>query len=48
MQGSAILDLPDRVEVAMGQILSWPASNDPLLNVPVLRTGTYPLDGDGL
>ena len=46
VQGSAILDLPDRVEVAMGQILSWPASNDPLLNVPVLRTGTYPAGDD--
>jgi putative ABC transport system permease protein len=26
----------------MGQILSWPLDDDPLLNVPVLRTGTYP------
>jgi putative ABC transport system permease protein len=42
VQGSVILDLPGRVEVAMGQILSWPAGDDPLLNVPVLRTGTYP------
>ncbi len=42
VQGSAILDLPNRDEVAMGQILSWPADDAPLLNVPVLRTGTYP------
>jgi putative ABC transport system permease protein len=46
VQGSAILDLPGRVEVAMGQILSWPAGDDPLLNVPVLRTGTYPAGPD--
>jgi putative ABC transport system permease protein len=30
----AILDLPERDEVAMGQILSWPLDDDPLLNVP--------------
>lgn len=42
VQGAAILDLPGRAEVAMGQILSWPADDTPLLNVPVLRTGTYP------
>jgi putative ABC transport system permease protein len=42
VQGVAILDLPERDEVAMGQILSWPLDDDPLLNVPVLRTGTYP------
>jgi putative ABC transport system permease protein len=42
VQGVAILDLPGRDEVAMGQILSWPVDDDPLLNVPVLRTGTYP------
>jgi putative ABC transport system permease protein len=42
VRGMAILDLPGRAEVAMGQILSWPADDAPLLNVPVLRTGTYP------
>ncbi|WP_425072777.1 ABC transporter permease [Sagittula sp. S175] len=42
VQGLATLDLPNRDEVAMGQFLSWPADNDPLLNVPLLKTGTYP------
>jgi len=42
VQGIAVLDLPGRVETALGQFLSWPASNDPLLNVPILRSGIYP------
>ncbi|NKX44845.1 FtsX-like permease family protein [Roseicyclus persicicus] len=42
VQGMAVLDLPGRVAVAMGQMLSWPADDDPLLNVPILRTGLYP------
>jgi len=42
VQGLAILDLPGRADLAMGQILSWPEGNDPLLNVPVLRSGLYP------
>jgi putative ABC transport system permease protein len=46
VQGAAILDLPGRDEVAMGQILSWPVDDAPLLNVPVLRTGTYPAAPD--
>ncbi|MGP1356776.1 ABC transporter permease [Roseicyclus sp.] len=46
VRGMAILDLPGREEVAMGQILSWPADDAPLLNVPVLRTGTYPAAPD--
>jgi putative ABC transport system permease protein len=46
VRGMAILDLPGRAEVAMGQILSWPADDAPLLNVPVLRTGTYPAAPD--
>jgi ABC-type lipoprotein export system ATPase subunit len=46
VQGVAVLDLPGRPEVAMGQILSWPADDAPLLNVPVLTTGTYPTRGD--
>jgi putative ABC transport system permease protein len=27
VQGAAVLDLPGRVEVAMGQILSWPVDD---------------------
>ncbi|MDG4648008.1 FtsX-like permease family protein [Roseibacterium sp. SDUM158017] len=42
VEGAAILDLPGREEVAMGRILSWPADDAPLLNAPVLQTGTYP------
>ncbi len=42
VQGLAILDLPDRVETAMGQFLSWPESNEPLMNLPILRSGIYP------
>jgi len=42
VQGLAILDLPWRADLAMGQILSWPEGDDPLLNVPVLRSGLYP------
>jgi len=42
VQGMAILDLPDRAELAMGQLLSWPADGDPLLNLPILRRGLPP------
>lgn len=40
--GSVILDLPGRVETAVGQILSLPASGEPRLNVPLLRSGRFP------
>ena len=46
VQGIAILDLPGREAVAMGQFLGWPESNDPLLNVPILRAGIYPSGQD--
>jgi putative ABC transport system permease protein len=42
VQGMAVLDLPDRTELAMGQLLSWPAGGDPLLNLPILRRGLPP------
>ena len=42
VQGMAVLDLPDRVDLAMGQLLSWPSGNDPLLNEPILRRGLPP------
>ncbi len=42
VQGLAVLDLPQRAELAMGDILSWPEDDTPLLNVPILRTGLYP------
>jgi putative ABC transport system permease protein len=39
----AVLDLPGRVRVATGRILSLPADGAvPLLNVPILRSGDWP------
>jgi putative ABC transport system permease protein len=46
VEGSVILDLPGRDEVAMGRVLSWPVDDAPLLNVPVLQNGTYPARPD--
>nr|MCU0912098.1 ABC transporter permease [Paracoccaceae bacterium] len=40
--GSAILDLPERVETAAGRILSLPPDGLPRLNTPILRSGTLP------
>lgn len=45
--GNVILDLPDRTAVATGRILSWPENDVPLLNVPLLRSGTPPRPGRG-
>src|SRR6056297_3568139 len=42
VQGMALLDIPGRTETAIGQFLSWPESDAPLLNVPILRAGVYP------
>lgn len=42
VQGIAVLDLPERVETALGQFISWPDTHDPLLNVPLLRAGVAP------
>ena len=42
VSGFAILDIEGRVESAVGHVLSWPEDNDPLLNVPLLRSGDYP------
>lgn len=41
-EGLVTLDLPGRVETAVGQIISLPASGDMLLNVPILRSGRIP------
>ncbi|MDW4548368.1 FtsX-like permease family protein [Defluviimonas sp. D31] len=41
-EGMVMLDLPGREEVAVGQILSLPASGEPLLNLPILRSGRLP------
>ncbi len=42
VQGIAMLDLPGQTDLAMGQMLSWPEGGEPLLNVPILRTGLPP------
>jgi putative ABC transport system permease protein len=40
--GIAILDLPGRLESAVGQFISIPVTGQPRLNVPLLRSGRYP------
>lgn len=42
VQGEAILDLPGRVQTAVGRILSLPLAGEPVLNLPLLRSGRYP------
>ncbi|SPH16780.1 hypothetical protein DEA8626_00291 [Defluviimonas aquaemixtae] len=41
-EGLVTLDLPGRDDTAVGQIVSLPASGEPLLNVPILRAGRLP------
>jgi putative ABC transport system permease protein len=40
--GDAILDIPGRTKTAVGKILSFPETSDPVLNVPLLVTGRFP------
>lgn len=40
--GNVILDIPGRVETAVGSILSLPEIGEPQLNVPLLRAGRLP------
>lgn len=40
--GSAILDLPGRVQSAIGQVVSLPDTGEARLNVPFLRSGRLP------
>jgi putative ABC transport system permease protein len=40
--GHAILDLPGKLENAVGQFISLPIAGDPRLNVPLLRSGRFP------
>ena len=42
VQGAAILDLPGRVQTAVGQVISLPASGENDLNVPILIAGRLP------
>lgn len=40
--GDAILDIPGRTRTAVGRVLSFPESSDPILNVPLLVSGRFP------
>ena len=40
--GNAILDLPGRLESAVGQFISLPMAGEPRLNLPLLRSGRLP------
>ncbi|MFK7878278.1 ABC transporter permease [Roseobacter sp.] len=42
ISGEAILGIPDRMRTAVGHILSYPETNDPVLNVPLLVSGRFP------
>lgn len=42
ISGDAILDIPGRTKTAVGKILSYPETSDPVLNVPLLMTGRFP------
>ncbi len=42
VSGSVILDVPSLSEAAVGRILSLPETDEPILNVPVLLSGTLP------
>lgn len=40
--GEVVLDMPDRVETAVGRVISLPDDGEPRLNVPLLRSGRLP------
>lgn len=40
--GDAILDIPGRTKTAVGRILSYPETDTPILNVPLLIEGRFP------
>ncbi|WP_299732651.1 FtsX-like permease family protein [uncultured Tateyamaria sp.] len=42
ISGEAILDIPGRTRTAVGHILSYPETADPVLNVPLLVSGRFP------
>ncbi|MBD3665421.1 ABC transporter permease [Sulfitobacter aestuariivivens] len=42
ISGEAILDIPGRNRTAVGHILSYPETADPVLNVPLLVSGRFP------
>ncbi len=42
VSGTVILDIPGRTAAGLGRVLSLPAVGEPLLNVPILRSGRLP------
>ncbi len=42
ISGFAILDIPGRTRTAVGHILSYPETAEPVLNVPLLLSGRFP------
>ncbi|MFN6952455.1 MAG: ABC transporter permease [Albidovulum sp.] len=42
IEGLVTLEIPGREETAVGLVISLPASGDPLLNLPLLRSGRLP------
>jgi putative ABC transport system permease protein len=42
ISGDAILDIPRRTRAAVGHVLSYPETSDPVLNVPLLVSGRFP------
>ena len=42
ISGHAILDIPGRTRTAVGHILSFPETREPVLNVPLLIEGRFP------
>jgi putative ABC transport system permease protein len=42
VSGDVIVDIPGRVEAAVGHVLSLPDLGEPLLNLPILRAGRWP------
>jgi putative ABC transport system permease protein len=42
VSGTVILDVPGLPEAAVGRILSLPETDEPILNAPILLTGTLP------
>lgn len=42
ISGAALLDIPGRTRTAVGHILSYPETSEPVLNVPILVSGRFP------
>ena len=42
IEGGAVLDIPGRTRTAIGHILSYPETGEPILNLPLLLSGRMP------